>query len=153
RGTAHGVELGPVPQDHAIARVSQGQGAGRVGADPVAFEEVEIGRGFEQHTLHVAGDEVAADQRVASGVGEPNAARTQVGDRRRAGGVGADVVVLDGVEVGVVEGETGQGVAADDVAVGGRRPADRVARGIHHQHAAAFVAQARNAIDVGADVV
>src|SRR5262249_44153397 len=44
-------------------------------------------------------------------------------------------------------------IAADDVAVRGRRPADRVARGIHHQHAAAFVAQARNSIDVGAYVV
>ncbi len=129
---------------HAVAGVGQGVLSGLIGADVDARDLVRGG--------HAAGDQDAVAGVVRDDLGGRRGAADDVVGRAeddghaagavavgapgavvpvRAGDVGADGVALDDVVGRVAVGDVDAValVAQDDVAGGGRRPADRVVRG------------------------
>ncbi len=132
----------------AVLVVGQGDGAGAVGADQVAFDGVEAdGAGVDavgDAVAAVAGDDVPIARRGAAdgvvGAAQEDAVEL-VADGLVAAGIGADVVALDGDADGrVLEVDAGL-VARDDVGVGGLGPADERARAVVDLDAVVAVAQ------------
>ena len=117
------VGVGAVEEVDA-AVVGQARGPGRVGADVVA-PEVVVQRGVDEDALGgVAADDVAvpgggAPDGVAVGAVGQGQPADAVAHRADAGDVGADVVALQEVVVGVFQVHPAPGVAADDVAFPG----------------------------------
>src|SRR5262249_41466166 len=157
---AHDVVAGPALDHHAVS-VGQGGGAGGVGADAVALHHV-AGRtlaGDPDAAVGVAGDDVAgAGGRPAHGVAaspDIDHHAILVGQGVGAGGLGADAVALHHVagRAAVGDPDAAVGVAGDDVAGAGGRPAHDVVAGPGIDHHAKLVGQGVGAVGGGADAV
>src|SRR5262249_45287305 len=99
------------------------------------------------------GSVVAADSVVGVALGAPPADRAGQRDRIGPGGIGADVVALDRVAVGI-DLNIVAGIAADDVSRAAYRATDGVAAGAAgHGHAVVAVGQSDGAGGISADVV
>jgi hypothetical protein len=93
------------------------------------------GAGFDLDTGGVAGDQITRHQCIARSIGEPDTAEAEIGANTRAGFVGADVVVLSGIEVGVNEMDAPAGIAADEIPRRRIGAANKVVRAIGDQNA------------------
>ena len=149
--------------DDAVAAVAQGDGAGGVGADEVALDQVaRRPRPMEPTPCRavcrddVAGAAIRPADRVAARRRDQHAVDAVAQGRPVPGpSVGADEVALDQVArraAAPMSRMPSADVAGDDVAGAGGRPADRVARRVLDRAARRCdVAQAGRAGGVGAD--
>src|SRR5262249_30184798 len=143
----------------ALQPIAEIHAAGRVRADGVALDEGVVRAARQDYALKAAGgDDVtrpgvrAADDVVGRAFDED--ALKVVAHRNSAGNVDADQVSLHHVPVRAAEeGDAVAGVAGDDIAGAGLRPADRVLRGHEGCDAVESIAHVDCAGNVRADVV
>ena len=136
------------PQEHAVAEVGDGRGAGHVGPDPVARDAIAVAIDHDAMAV-VPGDDVALDDGAASPWTVSGYMPSKVLPRAAVPLASVPMKLPDTRLFGLLM-KTPSRVPGDDVALQGVAVAAAEIRWTYPVHG---VAQGRRAADVGADEV